>query len=1014
MVKVPVWNTTPNEADHIESPSRYGTPLVIYMTFMQIIKKLILVANVDFAEVLKCFILLMKRLSQGLWKGEAPEYPQNIFEAITDNPQYISCLQSPSSEQTFANLSWFHEYVMTLQDSERRADIFERVVQYLCDETRHERSDDTQAACIFFATRVRSINFRLLFKKFIVTIQLLRKDLKRSVTEESSINDPVFSRIIETYFPVIMPKAYDGKYNNPSWKSSQDTARGLVEDVLVADIKSARRTIKSISRILGQIKMRNTKDAAPDFSFRKSIWDKLYTMVKGPDAVASVVRIISNAAHMDRLKTSVFTDQWDFPDGDKVLYQVNEAIGTFHTGFIESISSFAEYSNSNNALDVLQKPGVAKSVTLLLLSPVQDLHGAGKVLVGLAFDVDGRMDCFRAMLTNIPIETLDAMLEFLEIFYDYAAALPEASSISAALVRCFADILEVLCASPDGLLLNQYFLRPKDETGPASKMHKFWKLLTKSLTVIYNRASMWARHIDTPDMVLWMRDALILARDSLKQWRVIENASNTLVTASKPVKQGQLSPVGKQMIEALQSFLPELIRWLRLTDEELLHQSFSLLQSLFDLMKESHVRPSDIALEKLTKYLEGALTSDESKREQKTRLDRARLLQLSEVLSHFRGDNKESDDEIVILSHTVLPKKKQKIVAEKPKEKTIAEPRTYIQGKAQTAKSSTQLKLSYPSTSRPSSSKFFSDKDQAKLDSAISFPSFKRSDLPSVPSAGSSKMVVDTRRPLKKAEPKNEAIRPQPGQQQESDSSDSDSEESDDEVGTEAFIQPLKDKSPKKPKVIERRQIKTLDIPLKVNPMEERLAQNRRAHYNALRMRPDISSLHRTMLSWDYSHEGPVPPGKPLQANSIPDRFESYDHYFHIFQPLLLMECWAQLQQSKEEKQDSYSFKVDSRAFVDNWLDINISISESVKKDWYLADTDVVLLRHLQHDKCIMALVKSYQTLPIGITATVRCYTATKNDPGLHVATMWQISKIFRYSLILRPWKINLSNHFVA
>ncbi|KAF9561362.1 hypothetical protein CPC08DRAFT_750035 [Agrocybe pediades] len=960
----------------LKSPS--GTPLQMKRIIMNHLRDI----EPYFAEVLKCFILMLKRLSQDVWKGEAPESPQSIFDAITDNPHYINSLQSSSSEKILSNLSWMPEFLATLSDHGSHSNIIGRAVQFLCDETRHEGSADTQAACVFFATRI------------------IRREMKKNSDDALQERSQIIT-LMENHFPTIVSKAYDERYNSPSWKPAQDTARGLVEDVLTSDIKTIPGTISKMSHILGQEKLRKEREALPTFGFRKNIWEKLYSTVRSPDAVASIVRMVADSAYIDRLKLEVFTKQWDYPQGDEVLIRVNQTIESLQSGFFGAISSFVEYSNSTNALNVLGKTNVAKAVTLLLLSPIQDYHAAAKVLVGLAFDVDGRLECFRAMLSNFSNEALDAMLEFLQNFCGYASVIPEASSVSAALVRCFADILEVLCASPDGLLLNPHFLRPKEDSGPASKMLKFWKLLTKSLRIIYYRASMWAVHIDTPDMVLWMRDALILARDFLKQWRVIENASNSVLTAPKTTKQGELSPSGKQMIDALQSFLPELIRWLRLTDEELLHQSFSLLQSLFDLMKETHVRPSETALEKLSKYLEGALSADESTREQRTRLDRGRLLQLSEVLSYFRGDGQESDDdEVVIVSHT---KPKKDVVPNKSQVKP--EPRSYIQGKLKTDKSTSQPKLPYASSSRSSSSKFFSDKDQAKLDSVVSMPSFKRSSLPTPASSGSSKGVIDTRRPLtKKPEPKNEAIQRQALKPQDSESSDSESEDSDTDVGTEAFKQPLKDKSPKKPKVVERRQIKTLDIPINANPMEERLARNRRAHFSALRMRPDISSLHRIMLAWDYTQSGPVPPGKPLQTYAIPDRFKNYEHYFHVFQPLLLMECWAQLQQSKEEKQDSYSFKIDSRAFVDDWLDIDISISEAVRKEWYLADTDVVLLRHPAQNKCILALVKSYRPSVRGITATVRCYTAIKNDPGLQVGSTWQISKVFSLSTLHREY----------
>ncbi|KDR82678.1 hypothetical protein GALMADRAFT_220668 [Galerina marginata CBS 339.88] len=932
-----------------------------------------------FAEVLTCFILLVKRLGQETWTEDELEGPQTVLQAIMDNPSYHTILQSPTAMAS--NLAWIPEYLLTVRGHKAYEEVLKKVVEFSIEVAQQEQFQGVHQAhqVLTFSTRV------------------LYKELKRSQADKDSSQITMVLNIVETYFSTMLRLAHSKSHSDPEWKVAREFAQKLIEEILSADIGFLKMAIDTLCRILGQTKAKKRKDALPTFSFRTQMWKTLYTPIQTPDAITAVVCTVSKIAHIDILKPAVFASQWDFSEGDHILEEINKAIGVFQNGFSASISSFAEYSVSSHAVDILRRGGVGKGVTLLLLSPIQDFQTAGKILAGLAFDVDGRMECFRAMLENYPNEALDGVLEFLANFRAYAPTIPEASSLSAMLVRCFADILEVLCASSNGLLHNPKFLRPNDQAGPSSRMPAFWTSLTKALAIIYNRASMWAAHIDTPDMVLWMRDALILARDVLKQWTVIENASNACASSSsKPATPGKVSSIGMRMIGDLQVFLPELIKWLRLTDEELLHQSFSLLQSLFDLMKETHIRPSDIALEKLNKYVEGAKNTDKSTREQKTRLDRGRLLQLSEVLAHFQED----DNEIVIVSHTV-PHKQPVLERPRPPPKSEAELRRYIQGKAHPVKSATRPDATLPFTStRPSGSKFFTNNDQRKLDSAIAMPSFRKSGT-ITSSVGTSKTLPDPRRPVIKVEPKNEALdRPA----QSSDDSESSSSESDD-PGTEAFRKSPKPSSPRKPKQVERRQIKTLDIPIQSNPVQDRLMRNKRTHYNALRLRPDISSLHRIILSWDYNHNSSVPPGKPIDSKSVPGQFDNYDQYFRVFQPLLLMECWAQLQHSKEEAQESYQCKVDSRQYVDDWLDVDISISESVRKEWYLAETDIILLRHPGREKCLMGKVKSYKAAPTGIQATIRCYVQTgTGDPGLQITTLWQVNKVLSLSTLHREY----------
>jgi senataxin len=227
-------------------------------------------------------------------------------------------------------------------------------------------------------------------------------------------------------------------------------------------------------------------------------------------------------------------------------------------------------------------------------------------------------------------------------------------------------------------------------------------------------------------------------------------------------------------------------------------------------------------------------------------------------------------------------------------------------------------------------------------------------------------------------------------------SDSSSSSESDSEEGANeglALLAKLQ-RSPKIKKMAQRRQVKTLDIPTHKNPMQERLKRKNEARNAALRLHPDISSLHKALLSWDFEHTGSEPPGNKPKLTQIPDKFTNFEEYKAVFEPLLLMECWAQILQAKEEFQESFECQINSRQFLDSWLDLDISLLGSVRKDWYLAETDVVLLRHPNAKKCVMAKTQSYRSTPQGSQASIRCFI--KPDPGLQIGAKWQLSKLFR------------------
>ena len=109
----------------------------------------------EFAHILKCMLFLLKRLNAGLWKGEAPEFPQVVFDAIKDNSSYIRLVEGidPLDEKPWF-LSWFGEYLLSLKDSGVFGDVLAKIVDLLCEELQHERFKEVRPVVMFAAIRV--------------------------------------------------------------------------------------------------------------------------------------------------------------------------------------------------------------------------------------------------------------------------------------------------------------------------------------------------------------------------------------------------------------------------------------------------------------------------------------------------------------------------------------------------------------------------------------------------------------------------------------------------------------------------------------------------------------------------------------------------------------------------------------------------------------------------------------------------------------------------------------------
>lgn len=803
---------------------------------------------------------------------------------------------------------------------------------------------------------------------------------------------------IDIHVNILSRVAFHRDYDKSNWAKARADARQLIHDVLLLDVQRTSLVITETCRFMGHAALNKPLSKIPGLSVCTDLWLNVYRSIghQDPQELAVILHLVSEASHIDTLNKKTFEKILPlesvgqaYANGEAVITAINSTLSLMRMGFLDGVNNIVDYSTSSQLMGLLKCPRVGKAVMLLLLSPVPDFHSTAKSLIGQIFNVDGRLECVRALLENLPDPSLDGLVDFLIKFCAYAPSVPEACSLSKSLVRCFTDVIEALCSKPDGLLRNSQFLRYDDPRGPASQMIELWTLMSKAIAVIFKRTPAWSIYFDNVEMIEWMRDALIFGRDMLAQWQVIEGAANGFWQNQRKKSQGNadtssqsLSAIRQKMISCFQDVISELTRWLRLTDEELLHQSFSLLQSLLDLFRKTGIRPCDAVLQKLTRYVDSARKDVDHTR---SRLDMSRIASLEETLSSFNDD----DDEIEIISVKTAPKT---TAPAKQGKKAIL---TNNLKPSIHKKEGKDLRLGIFDHTKARSS-YFTDKDKAKLERNVPpLPTFKKKDR-SPPVASNNQRSLSQKQNQHYKDGATSSLGP--NNNSESSESDSETEAS---AGGLAGLAKKFTKSPKIKKPIERRQIKTLDISLAENAALVRMQQREAAHRTRMRMRPDISGLHQVLLSWNYDYDGQTPPGFNGLLNSVPDTFSTIDQFYGVFEPLLFLECWAQIAQSKDETPEIFECKISGKQSVDNWLELDILFEANVRKDYYLTETDVALLRHPQTNKCILAKVKSFMSNYQNIQATIRCYLKVGvEDPGLHIGTSWKISKVFRCVLL--------------
>lgn len=117
--------------------------------------------STDFVEVLRSFLLLLKRLAQKFWENCDPEYPKIVFDSVKDNPAFPGLLQDlHKSSDNLWTLSWMPELLLTIQAEAAYGEVLAKMVDLLCEELQHERFVDARPIIMNSAIQVRPQKFR--------------------------------------------------------------------------------------------------------------------------------------------------------------------------------------------------------------------------------------------------------------------------------------------------------------------------------------------------------------------------------------------------------------------------------------------------------------------------------------------------------------------------------------------------------------------------------------------------------------------------------------------------------------------------------------------------------------------------------------------------------------------------------------------------------------------------------------------------------------------------------------
>lgn len=528
-----------------------------------------------------------------------------------------------------------------------------------------------------------------------------------------------------------------------------------------------------------------------------------------------------------------------------------------------------------------------------------------------------------------------------------------------------------------------------------------------------------------------MRDALIFLKEMLDEVRTFEAAATgTSFTSDHPTPR-KMTDRGRQMVEALNEPLAKMTAWLRLNDRDLLEQTAAVTVQVLDRFAKARI-PVHPEVVKRIRRMADRLKDPKSRKDQLLKPEQVQAL----VGALARHPDYAED-----LLHLVNPAKRSaqkeewgKIFNGKsssgkgfggqssgksaPIDLVSDDSDNDIPVVTGSVRGTLPLNAKKDAKSTVRAAKPGSSTSTARITGPASKPALQ-TNKPLQSKTGSRYKTAPTR--MKNAIYSHAAMRAAQGHTSSEEDSDGDERV---KAGLAGFEQPTRagavpltriSKPTLPPQTAEQRKAKMLDLSLNaVSDVQQQAGGRRRGQrimtaadlavqsQNKARMRynPDYSDLHRRILQWNLSQNGPTPDPSFRWPQNIPSSFEDADEYINTFLPLLLLECWSEITTAKEEIQNGdyesepFTGVMAGRVTVDDFTEVFISVDRLTDRN-AVTENDVVMLSGPAE-----TLGKIHQIIrkPQKIDVVIRCHLG-KDDGSVSRSLMngthWTIRKLF-------------------
>lgn len=909
----------------------------------------------SFRYVVETIQKLLEIAPRVFWDSMGTISPTTFTEQIFNNAQYDRIMEQASvNDVTEASalkdlLSWIKPFIVSL-DTAHQAGVCRSLTFQLLQRLQSNRFPDyVRAEC--FRTGLATLTW---------TLNGIDSATSANSTGRTITNDVL--EVVGEYIPDIV------KISSPSQPTFLDASCSelslrVIKLALALDCNRLRSDRLALTQV------EDLKDLPGGYgSFVAPLWDIVAqnTKPENLELVKATLSGLNDLMGFEKIKV----DPEDAKAKDKSAYNVKLGRWTqIMCRILERISDFS----THNLDQLFKSPGSAKTLISSLFSADPDLFDAGVSIMKSLSAEPARREAMGHLLLDYPDTILNAVS-----FSIHQIARNKSYVPCSRMLKTSSDIIDGLCNPNSGLLRVSKLV----EDVHRKAIEGFWQHQWACLRMIYEKTDEWGRKKadDHSSLKEFCRDTMQFSEMLFDQYSLFANA-----TRNHDQDQGSngSKSVDLELLKFPATTMSPMVKWLRLRDLFLMEISVTLVKKLLNRLTELKQTIEDGASNILEQIVTGGpLGRTHLTGQAKAEIARALEANLGRSIDQSIDiDSETASDRPPFASNdrpAIKSKNKSSIIdpkswkaSTKDSSATAAknileqeEKRSsldkHIRTKGDESDSAQEIRNRQASwaarrshvkdlekqsrgiskTLRPGptevNSTSFREKREQEKEAKRTRDLERIAFIKKQAGVGGS---ADDGSSLKSIGIKGKEHGTQGPSMMVSSASESDSETEGD-MEAELFGST---KLPKGSEVVRSYQLAKAQA--RKGPVKKqrvlRSAKDMRA-----RLAPDLTSLHKDILSWDFFHEGPFPPSSARRDYQlVTNTFKTPLDYQSTFEPLLLLEAWQSFLHAREDGTfRCFELKVASRMNVDSFLELSASMTLADIRDIGIGEADIVLL----------------------------------------------------------------------